>query len=135
LDPELSLALVDLASLLYGEGDYPASMEAYQLALKQSPDLRSGLEGVARVSIAQRSFGQASEYLRRILRNNPNDAEAWLNLGDVAIYQGDELAARGHYTQAATIDPMATEIITQARMRLDDLSWLRERYQQKPVEP
>ena len=135
LDPTLSPALVDLGTLLYGKGDYEASMQAFQLALKQAPDLRSGLEGVARASIAQRNFGQAAEHLQRILRNSPNDAEAWLNLGDVAVYRGDELAAREHYNKAATIDPEATEVITRARMRLDDLPWLRERYQQTAESP
>ena len=135
LDPSLSPALVDLGTLLYGEGEYDASMQAFQLAVKQAPGLRSGLQGVARVSIAQRKFGLAAEHLRRILRNDPTDAEAWLNLGDVAVYRGDELAAREHYNKATTIDPKATEVITQARMRLDDLPWLRERYQQTAESP
>jgi tetratricopeptide (TPR) repeat protein len=135
LDPTQSLALVDLASILYGEGDHEASMQAYKLALQQNPDLRSGLEGAARTAIALRDYPKAADYLRRITSNDPNDVSAWLNLGDVAIYQGDELTAREHYERAATRDPNATEVITQARMRLADLSWLRERYQQTSSEP
>ncbi len=129
LDPTLTPALVDLASLLYATSDYDASMQAYRLVLKQMPDSRSSLEGAARVSIAQRDFSQAGDYLRQILRTRPDDAETWLHLGDVAIYQGDEIAAREYYTKAATIDATAEEVVTRARMRLDDLPWLRERYQ------
>ena len=42
LDPTLSVALVDLASLLYVEGDYEGSTRAYDLVLRQAPGMRSG---------------------------------------------------------------------------------------------
>lgn len=135
LDPTQSLALVDLASILYGEGDHEAAMQAYRLALRQDPDLRSGLEGAARAAMALRNYPDAAEFLQRIIRNDPNDVSAWLNLGDVAVYQGDELTARERYEKAATLNPNAGEVIAQARMRLADLSWLCERYQQTASTP
>ena len=57
--------------------------------------------------------------LRTILRYNPKDAEIWLYLGDIAIYQGDELLARECYTRAATVQPEAAETVTEARSRVD----------------
>lgn len=134
-NPAMSVALVDLASLLYLEGDYDASIEAYQLALQQRPNLRSALEGSARVYINRRQFNQAAEHLQRIVRSNPNDVRAWLNLGDVAIYRGDELTARECYHKATTLDPAATEVITRARLRLTDIPGLAERYAQPSREP
>ncbi|MHC4608784.1 MAG: tetratricopeptide repeat protein [Planctomycetota bacterium] len=130
LDPTMSVALADLAALLYVENDYDASIEAYRLALRQSPDLRSALEGSARVNIARRRFDEAAVHLQRIVHNDPDDVEAWLNLGDVAIYRGDELTAREHYQKAATLDPAATDVIARAQLRLADLTGLRERYAQ-----
>ena len=128
LDPTMSVALVDLAGLLYAQGEYGASADAYALLLKQSPNLRSALEGSARVSIAQRQFEQAQDFLNRLIRRDANDVEAWLNLGDVAIYRGDELQARDCYRKAATLDPEATEIIARARLRLQNIGGLRQRY-------
>ncbi|MFQ5489549.1 MAG: tetratricopeptide repeat protein [Phycisphaerae bacterium] len=127
LNPKHALALVDLASLLYAEGDHSAASEAYELALQQRPNLRSGLEGMARTRIALRQYGAAAQALRKITKDHPEDAQTWLNLGDVAIYQGDELAAQAHYKKAMTLDPQATEVIARARMRLADLSALREK--------
>ena len=60
----------------------------------------------------------AANLLRTVLRHNPNDAEVWMNLGDVAIYQGDEVFARECYLRATQIDPGATHVITDARKRL-----------------
>ncbi|HUU82890.1 MAG TPA: tetratricopeptide repeat protein [Phycisphaerae bacterium] len=130
LDPGYSMALVDLGGLLYGEGDQEAALEAYQLALEQDPYLRSAVEGAAKVHIARREFDEAGEQLWRILRRDPEDAEFWLNLGDVAIYRGDELSAREHYERAANLDSTATEIVERAQKRLADISGLRRRYQQ-----
>ena len=112
LDPGFSIALVDLASLLYADGDYDAALEAYQLSLKQDPYLRSALEGVAKVHIARREFDQAGDKLWQIVRRDPEDTEAWL------------------HQRAATRDPTATETIERAQRRLADISGLRRRYQQ-----
>ena len=127
LDPTQHLALVDLASLLYAEGDHPAALEAYGLAVKQRPHLRSGQEGMARTRIALRQYGAAADALQQIARDYPKDAKTWLNLGDVAIYRGDELAAQAHYQKAMTVDPQASEVITRARLRLADMSALRDK--------
>ena len=62
--------------------------------------------------------GPAAERLRTILRYNPNDAEIWMRLGDVAVFQGDELLARECYTRASQIDPSAGGVIAEARERL-----------------
>ncbi len=130
-DPTLSIALVDLASLLHNQGHFPAALEAYQLSLRQNPKLRSGLEGSARVAIAQRQYGLASDFLRRILDEDPKDAATWMNLGDVSIYQGDELTARDYYQKATSVEPNNSEVIARARLRLANLPALRGRAARK----
>ena len=49
---------------------------------------------------------------------NPKDAEVWLQLGDVAVHQGDEVRAREYYTRASQIDPQASIVIADAQKRL-----------------
>jgi len=135
LDPSLAVALVDLGWLLYLDNDYPAAGEAYELALRQDPHLRTARDGLVRVQIARRQFDQAAEQLRRMIQDNPIDVEAWLALGDVAIYRGDELGARESYSKAATLDPTAGDTITRAKLRLADIDGLRERFAEPNKQP
>ena len=41
-----------------------------------------------------------------------------MNLGDIAVYQGDEIVARDCYTRATEIDPRKLEVVDAARKRL-----------------
>ena len=118
LDPQLTDAFAEMAGMLYLLGDTDKALSAYELALAQQPTLRKALQGAARVYRHKHDYRSAAERLRTILRYNPNDAEVWMNLGDIAVYQGDEILARECYTRATQIDPDATEIIASARKRL-----------------
>ena len=91
--------------------------------------MRSALRGVAMAYRKKGDHGAAAGALRSILRDSPNDAEVWMNLGDVAIFQGDEVLARECYTRASSIDPQATEIVANARKRLDLMASVSRTYQ------
>lgn len=80
--------------------------------------MRAALRGAAMVHRRRNDNISAAAMLRTILRYNPNDAEVWMNLGDLAIYQGDESQAREYYTRATQIDPYATLVIDDSRKRL-----------------
>jgi len=129
-DPELTEALVELGRVLYAQGDATNAVEAYKLALTQQPEQRSALEGMAMVFVGQRRFPQAVQQLSRIVRMDPNDVEAWLHLGDIAIYQGDELLAREHYEKAATRAPSNADIVSKANLRLAELRRLAADFRQ-----
>ncbi len=129
-DPELTEALVELGRVLYAQGDASSAMEAYKLALTQQPELRSALEGMAMVNVGQRRFPEAVQQLSRIVRMDPNDVEAWLHLGDIAIYQGDELLAREHYEKAATRAPSNADVVAKANLRLAELRRLAADFRQ-----
>ncbi len=118
LDPQRTEAFAEMAGMLAKLGDYERALGAYEIALKQNPNLRSALQGSALVLKEKNDFQGAGERLRTILRYNPNDAEVWMNLGDVAIFQGDESLARDCYTRATQIDPKATQVISAAQQRL-----------------
>lgn len=119
LNPDLTDAFVEMADILYREGDFEAARSAYDIALQQHPRLRPALRGAAMVDRAAHRYADAAERLRSILRENPRDAEVWLNLGDVAIYQGDDVQARDCYRRAMNVDPSATGVVEDARRRMD----------------
>lgn len=129
LDPQLTEAFAEMGELLYLLGDLDRSLNAYELALKQQPGMRSALQGAARVYRRQNRYMEAAASLRSILEQRPNDAEIWMNLGDIAVYQGDELMARECYTRATEVEPPAEEIIAKAQKRLTLMAELSRGYQ------
>ncbi len=118
LDPQRTQAFVEMADMLYCLGDLDRAQNAYEIALKQRPNMRAALHGTALIERDRKNYSGAAERLRTILRYNPSDAEAWMSLGDVAIFQGDELLARDCYNRATSIDPSAANTIAEARQRL-----------------
>lgn len=118
LDPKRTDAFTEMAGMLLKLGDADKALHAYDLVLKQNPNDRGALRGTAMAYRELRDFPTAAERLRTILRYNPADAEAWMTLGDVAVFQGDEVLARDCYTRATNIDPKAVTVIAEAQQRL-----------------
>ncbi len=118
LDPQMTDAFEEMAGMLYRLGDLDRALGAYDLALKQRPNSRDALRGAARVFQQKSDYSAASDRLRTVLRYHPTDAEVWLQLGDIAVYQGDEIRARECYLRASHIDPAASRIVADARQRL-----------------
>ncbi len=121
LDPRMPEALVELGGALYALNQFEPSVRAYDLALRQTPQDRSALEGIARSLMALNKHSAAEAKLLEIVESDPKDVETWLHLGDVAIYRGNEVAARDYYLKAATLRPEARSVADRARARLDDL--------------
>jgi len=118
LAPQRTDAFAEMGSVLYRIGDLDGALGAYDIALKQQPAMRTALHGSAMVLRQRGDHAGAAQRLRTILRYNPADAESWMNLGDVAVFQGDEVLARECYTRATEIDPGASQTIADARKRL-----------------
>lgn len=118
LDPQMTPAFTAMASMLEKIGDLDRSLNAYEIALKQDPTNREALRGSAVVFRGMHDYNSAAKQLRTVLRYHPDDAEIWMNLGDIAVFQGDELLARGCYTRATQIDPTAKKVIADARERI-----------------
>ena len=91
--------------------------------------MRDALQGSAMVYRQKKDYASAVTSLRMILRNRPNDAEIWMNLGDIAIFQGDEVTAHECYRRATEIDPEATQVIEDARKRLALMAKVSRTYQ------
>lgn len=118
LDPQMTQAFAEMGGMLYLLGDLDRASGAYELAIKQQANHREAMRGLARILERKGEFPAAAEKLQAILRYNPKDAEVWLQLGDVAVHQGDELRARECYLRASRIDPQAAAVIADAKQRL-----------------
>lgn len=127
INPDLTEALVELGGGLYDVESFDESAKAYELALAQDPRSRPALEGIARTYMAARRYDAAASRLQEWVRLYPKDAQAWLILGDVQMWRGDEISAAESYRTASTADPEANDVMAKARMRLDNLSLVRER--------
>ncbi len=119
LDPQSIDAFVEMGDVLYRLGDLDRALNAYELGLRRQPMLRTALRGAAAVHGQKRDYVSAAGLLRSILRHNPQDAEVWMNLGDIAVYQGDEVLAREAYTRSLQADPNAAQVIADANKRLE----------------
>jgi cytochrome c-type biogenesis protein CcmH/NrfG len=129
LDPQMTDAFAEMGGMLYLLGDFDRAQSAYDIALTQQPVMRKALQGIAKVHKQKRDYNSAAERLRTILRYSPDDAEIWMNLGDIAVYQGDEILAQDCYTRASQIDPDKPEIIEAARKRLNLMQKVARSYQ------
>ncbi len=128
LDPNRLDAFAEMAGMLYRLGDFDRAMGAYEIVLRQEPHSRSALLGSAAVLSQRREYATAGQRLRTILRYRPNDAEVWMNLGDISVYRGDEPLARECYTRASHIDPSAERIVADSRARLQLMSEVSRTY-------
>lgn len=128
LNPRWAKAFVEMGEMLYHIGDLDRALNAYELALRQQPTMRRGLRGAAMVHRRQNDHNAAGRLLRTILQTNPNDAEVWINLGDISVFQGDEVMARECYTRATLVDPSASQVIANARKRLELMSTVSRTY-------
>lgn len=131
LDPLLTDGFAELGGMLYHFGDLDRALTAYEIALDQEPMLRDALQGAAKVYRQKKDYASAARRLRTILRYNPKDAETWMNLGDIGIFQGDELLARECYVRASQIDGQASAIIEQAQKRLALMAEVSQSYVQQ----
>lgn len=117
-DPKFADARLDLAGVLFLQGKPDEAVRMYETLLEQSPDHRGALKGLALAMVHRGQFDTAKSHLRQLVELDPNDGEAWLNLGDVHHKSGDLDLARDYWTKAAGIRPMNGDVANRARRRL-----------------
>ena len=92
--------------------------------LKQDSQHPAALRGAALAHVALRQYPRSRDMLERLLATNEEDAEVWLDLGDVLFMMGDRAGALARWNRAAGMktprgaDPAAKDIISRARRRL-----------------
>lgn len=75
--PEYAPAYSNLGYLiLSSEGNIPKALELYNQALALDPDYEQGLLNMAGVLAVQKNYDGATKYLKRVLKKNPENAQA-----------------------------------------------------------
>jgi len=128
LDPGYTACLVALGRTYGSAEEWSRATQAYELALKLEPKHRDALFGAARADVKRMDYSSAARRLQRILLYNPSDAEAWLQLGDLAVHRNDNVRARECYQKARTVEPNAGVIVEHATRMLDLMNELSRSY-------
>lgn len=118
LDPHMTKAFSEMGAILYQLGDFQNSLDAFRVAIGQQPSMKESLKGAAMALRQLKDYESAAEKLRTILKHHPDDAQTWMDLGDIGIYQGDELLARECYIKAGQVDSLGGGVKDQAHKRL-----------------
>lgn len=86
----------------YQRGDLAGARASYQDALREDPNSRDALLGLAAVSVRAGDAGQAASYYARLLEMDPNDADA---LAGVASLRSDGAGSESRLRQALSRNP------------------------------
>jgi putative PEP-CTERM system TPR-repeat lipoprotein len=81
------------------------SKEAFELALKASPDFSEALIGLAKLAITERDVDTANRYAELAVSKNPKNSQAWLFKADLLRMQGKLDEALAAYEQTIKIAP------------------------------
>ncbi len=117
-DPTHTNARLDLAGVLLLQRKSDEAGDVYAQLLAHQPAHRDALQGLALTQVRTRQYDTAKKTLMRLVGLYPDDAEAWLNLGDVCMTTGDLASARQYWSRAITAQPDAADLIQKARLRL-----------------
>ncbi len=117
--PGYAAARNDLAGLLFLRGDVKEARIEFRRLLETDPRHRPALRGLALVQAKQRDYRSAFETLQKVLLLDPENAETWLNFGDVCMFLGDRPTAREAWTRARDLKDAPKAVATRATKRLD----------------
>jgi Flp pilus assembly protein TadD len=86
--------------------------------LQKNERYRPALKSLALVQAKKHEYGASRESLQKLLLLQPEDAEAWLHLGDVSMFMGESKKAREAWTRAASTKDVSNELRKRANQRL-----------------
>lgn len=87
----------------YNSGDLPAARQSYQSALRQDPNSRDALLGLAALAARDKQAEQAAAMYARLLELDPNDNDALAGLSSVR--QGDPGQSEGRLRRMVERNP------------------------------
>jgi tetratricopeptide (TPR) repeat protein len=89
----------------FAQGDAEGAVEAYELALKESPDHAPTLNNMGNAYLKLKDYPKAVQVFRRAVKARPDYAQAYNNLGIALRKAGKLKDAIGAYKKALAIDP------------------------------
>lgn len=99
------LALGFLGDRARQEGDFAASLTAYEKALELRPGDPEILHAMGQTHTQAGAYPLAVEAIRRSLAADPGQPLAWVNLGIALTETGDPAGAREAYEEALSLNP------------------------------
>lgn len=108
----------ELAEIYYNDGKFQQAIDIYATILQRAPEDRDARRGTALALVMQKNYSEALTHLEQVLARNPEDAQTWLDAGDVFIWMGDRSTAREYWKRALEISDRANPARQDARSRL-----------------
>ena len=93
----------------FNSGDLPSAQQQYETALRQDPNNRDTLLGLATLSARQNQNDKAASYYLRLLELDPSDAAATAGL--VGLRQGDAGQSESRLKTALATNPEAAPVL------------------------
>lgn len=119
--PAVAAGYAGLGLVALDRLDWSAAERWFSQALARDADLPSVRTGLATVYIQTGRYDQARTHLERAIALRPDNRLAYLLMGDTYARQGDYMAARTWYSQAAERFPTSAEPDTRlALLALDE---------------
>ena len=100
---------VETAYQSFTAGDLPNAQRQYEAALRQDPNSRDALLGLAMVRTRQTQGAQAASYYLRMLELDPNDATAVAGL--VSMRSGEAAQSEGRLKAILNTNPEAGPVL------------------------
>lgn len=109
ISPHYVPALVGLGKTYYSEGKREQAIQTLDDALKQSADLPVARLTLARMQLEKSAspaeLQSASDLIQQALHSDPNNPDAWYDLGRIALRQNQPAEAIADLTKALQLSP------------------------------
>jgi tetratricopeptide (TPR) repeat protein len=122
IDPKLALARINLSIALYNLPDIPGAQREAQAAMAMAPDAPQPYYILGLIAKSQSRADEALAPFQQVLKLDPNDVGANVNLGQILAQQRKYVEAAARFRVALAAEPYnATAIYSlgQALMRSD----------------
>ena len=118
LNPYIKSPAYDLADIYYVQSNYQGALDIYGNILEKYGADRRASRGSALAMMALSKYPDALRQLEQVLQSAPNDAEIWLDAGDVLLSMSQPAQARSYWQEAARLTPGNSNIAGRANKRL-----------------
>jgi predicted Zn-dependent protease len=105
--------------------DFPSAIKHYQTALKIEPDFYPALNNLGAIFMRQKDLAQAEAAFLKSIQANPEDGEAYINLGHLSYEQGKFPDAIAHLGEGLKRSPQSSVghfFLGSAYLKLGDLA-------------
>ncbi len=118
LNPKVKSPAYDLADIYYLQSNYHGALDIYENIQERNSADRRADRGSALAMMALSKYPEALRQLEHVLQSAPDDAEIWLDAGDILLRMSQPAQARSYWQEAARLTPGNSNIAGRAKKRL-----------------